>query len=137
MCNEWYTGILSVVNTPPPHCALPTPCCRGLAALGAPLVGLLAERWFGWDASSQGSATTADPKNADALSSALLLCMIVPWFLCFVFYTFLHLTYPADKEYALAQLQEEEGDAVEVGYEAVPHETVATAVGRVKSVRFE
>ncbi len=108
---------------------------RGIAALGAPLVGILAERWFGWDASSTGGTSkTADLKNADALSSALLLCMLVPWFLCFIFYTFLHLTYPADKEYALAQLQEE--DAVEVGYEAVPAVTRGEA-RRVKSVRFD
>ena len=91
----------------------------GISALGAPLVGVLAERWFGWDASSQEEAAGADLKNARALGNALLLCMVLPWFLSFVCYSGLHLTYPRDKEYSLAMLADDdasEGD----GYEALP-----------------
>jgi hypothetical protein len=57
-----------------------------IAACGAPLVGLVAERWFGFQGAvglSQGGAHA----NALALSSALLLCLLVPWVLCLGSYT--------------------------------------------------
>lgn len=104
----------------------------GISALGAPLVGVLAERWFGWDASAQGEAAGADLKNAQALSNALLLCMVVPWFLSFVCYSGLHITYPRDKEYSLALLE----DDASADYEALATEEEEEVVGRERSVRF-
>lgn len=114
----------------------------GISALGAPLVGVLAERWFGWESSSQRETTGADLKNAQALSNALLLCMVVPWFLSFVCYSGLHITYPRDKEYSLAMLADE--DASDGGgYEVLPaaagvptDETTQEVVARERSVRF-
>jgi hypothetical protein len=44
---------------------------------------------------------TQDIGKALALGNALLVCMVVPWFLCFLFYTFMHFTYPRDKAAAL------------------------------------
>lgn len=88
--------------------------------MGAPLVGLAAERLFGFrgalgDSSSGAGGKVdgstwllvctlssagrlicfarpahqrhADGKNVAALSSALLVCMVVPWVLCLLFFT--------------------------------------------------
>lgn len=79
-----------------------------LAALAAPIVGWIAEHVFGFEGTASTSGTASkDHKNAEALGNALLVCMIVPWFLCFLFYTGLHFTYPRDKRRA-HQLVEEE-----------------------------
>lgn len=69
-----------------------------IAALAAPIVGIMAQTLFGFSgtASTTGHEET-DHRNARALGNALLVCMIVPWFLCFVFYTGLHFTYPKDR----------------------------------------
>lgn len=42
---------------------------------------------FGFDQGEVvAGGTSHDSENASALSSALLVCLIVPWGLCFVFY---------------------------------------------------
>lgn len=43
-----------------------------------------------------------------ALSSALLLCMVVPWFFCLLFYTALHWTHARDRRRALRRGGEED-----------------------------
>ena len=59
-----------------------------IAAMAAPLVGILAEQLFGFSgAAAKGGEVGADLSKARALGNALVVCMIVPWFLCFVFYT--------------------------------------------------
>lgn len=63
-------------------------CFEGaIAACAAPLVGVLAERIFGF----RGTASpTGDPAvdlvKADAIGNALLCFMIVPWTLCLLAY---------------------------------------------------
>ena len=52
-----------------------------------------------------------DIAKAHALGNALLVCMIVPWFLCFIFYTGQHLT---------------RSDAQLLGYPAEPQSFILT-----------
>ena len=58
---------------------------QGNAAAGA---GLIAEQAFGFSGSltEGGSASSSHQGNAAALSSSLLVCLMVPWSLCLVFY---------------------------------------------------
>ena len=49
---------------------------------------------------SAAAAGTQRTAAAKALSSALLLCIVAPWTLCLLSYTFLHATYPRDKALA-------------------------------------
>jgi predicted MFS family arabinose efflux permease len=102
-----------------------------LAALGAPLVGRAAESLFGFggggggEGGGSGAATAArcgddgppataatggafarhepDRGRADALASAMLLFTTVPWLLCALVYSLLHVTYPRDKRRAAAE----------------------------------
>ena len=50
--------------------------------------GLIAERAFGFSGQLGDAATAerAQPGDAAALSSSLLICLMVPWTLCFMFY---------------------------------------------------
>ena len=74
-----------------------------VAALAVPLVGVLAERWFGFDGTATASGDPAlDGPKAEALSRALLLMTIIPWTACAVVYSFVHVSYPRDKQRALA-----------------------------------
>ncbi|KAF6251986.1 hypothetical protein COO60DRAFT_1555686 [Scenedesmus sp. NREL 46B-D3] len=76
---------------------------NSIAACAAPVVGLLAERAFGFSGALSDEALH-DQKlrahNASALGSSLLACMALPWSLCLVFYTALHYFYAKDKAMA-------------------------------------
>jgi len=77
-----------------------------LAALAAPLVGILAERVFGYEGTASASKRPGENlHNAEALGNALLVCMIVPWTLCCIFYSGLHFTYPKDRDSARVMAQ--------------------------------
>ena len=71
---------------------------RRTSFAGAPSVGWLAETIYGYRMPSGRAAATSEAShaNADALARALLVCTMVPWSLCFLCYTALHLTYPND-----------------------------------------
>lgn len=79
-----------------------------VGACGAPLVGIAAERLFGFQSSMAAAGALASQRAAaaKALSSALLLCLVVPWTLCLLSYTFLHATYPRDKASAVKLTQQ-------------------------------
>lgn len=80
-----------------------------IAALGAPLVGVVATSLFGFPADSpsyecvngypedRGGDIAAKAAKATALGNAMLVCMIVPWALCLLIYSALHWTYPRDR----------------------------------------
>lgn len=68
--------------------------------MGAPVVGWLAER-MGY--SGKGSPGK-DLESAAALGDALLICTAIPWALCALFYSGLHITYRRDR-YAAAAYQ--------------------------------
>ncbi|KAL6782703.1 hypothetical protein ACKKBG_A07800 [Auxenochlorella protothecoides x Auxenochlorella symbiontica] len=78
-------------------------CFEGaVAAFAAPLVGLLAEKWYGFSGASTVTGNRErDLANARALGSALLAFLAIPWFICLCVYSGLHWTYPEDKRKAL------------------------------------
>jgi len=80
------------------------------AIFGAPLVGILAEQVFGYHPSTElivNMPTWQREINATALSHALLFCCIVPWTLCLICYSWLHITYAED----MAEMRKESNDA--------------------------
>ena len=56
------------------------------------MAGLIAERVFGFSGTlTEGGGTGASHLgDAAALSSSLLVCLMVPWTLCLIFYTGVH-----------------------------------------------
>jgi hypothetical protein len=86
----------------------PAPCRsfeNSIAACAAPVVGLLAERVFGFTGVLNEDSlkdSTVRAHNAAALGSSLLACMTVPWSLCLLAYSALHWFYPRDKARAKA-----------------------------------
>jgi hypothetical protein len=80
-----------------------------IAASTAPIVGVLAEKLFGFE----GTATLEEGEDgaelnlvkAEALGNALLLCVFMPWAICLVVYTGLHWSYPRDKARAALQAE--------------------------------
>lgn len=59
-----------------------------IASCAAPLVGLLAERYFGFKGDAARSKEAGrDLEKARALGNALLCFLVIPWTLCLVFYT--------------------------------------------------
>eukprot|EP00929_Paragymnodinium_shiwhaense_P024178 TRINITY_DN14967_c0_g1_i1.p1 TRINITY_DN14967_c0_g1~~TRINITY_DN14967_c0_g1_i1.p1 ORF type:complete len:468 (-),score=87.63 TRINITY_DN14967_c0_g1_i1:130-1479(-) len=62
---------------------------------GAPLVGFLAEHMYGYSLVEHRSSDH-NPENVHALSSSLLICTMVPWAVCFCFYSLIHVTYSRD-----------------------------------------
>lgn len=74
-----------------------TPRQGAIGACGAPLVGLTAERLFGFrGAVGVGSDPAARLLNADALAQALLVMLVGPWVLCLLAFSGMHWTYPRD-----------------------------------------
>lgn len=71
-----------------------------LAACAAPVVGIVAQRVFGFQGSVSEGRGRTEQGNAEALGDSLLLCLLVPWTFCFVFYTGLYWTYPRDRNFA-------------------------------------
>ena len=72
-----------------------------VAATATPLVGIIAERVFGFTGSLADAPTGAggeggNAARARALASALLLCCTVPWAACFLAYFWLYRIYPRD-----------------------------------------
>lgn len=82
-------------------------CFEGaMAACSAPLVGLLAQRWFGFSGASTVTGNVElDVKNARAMGSALLAFTTIPWTFCFFMYSGLHMTYPKDRRRALERVR--------------------------------
>ena len=62
-----------------------------LASCAAPLVGLLAERWFGFSgAAARSYSAHQDQANAQALGSALLFFCLAPWISTLLVYSGAH-----------------------------------------------
>lgn len=64
-------------------------CFEGaVAAFAAPLVGVLAEKWYGFSGTSTVTGDRdKDLANAKALGAALLTFLCIPWFICLCVYT--------------------------------------------------
>lgn len=84
-----------------------------VAACGAPLVGWLAEH-LGFDDGGSGgggsdpSAADQDLKRAMALGDAIVICTALPWALCCLLYSGLHVTYPRDRRCAAVAVRIQE-----------------------------
>lgn len=89
-------------------------CFEGaIAAFATPLVGILAERMFGFSGTSTVTGDReVDERNARALGQALLTFLTLPWLFCFFVYGGLHFTYPRDRKAALetTRIWEREGE---------------------------
>ena len=81
------------------------------ASFGSPVVGILAERVFGYQPVTPGTSVDADRKNAAALGKAVFAEVAVPITVCCLTYSALYWTYPADRQLAqIAALQAAEED---------------------------
>ena len=78
-----------------------------IGAASAPLVGVVAVRVFGFDESQVGAGG-----NGAALGTSLGWNVMVPWTVCFVAYSFLHWTYPKDRDAAFASAAAMAGNTV-------------------------
>lgn len=95
------------------HCCEQRVLCDAqvpLAALGAPVVGIIAESIFGYDASGAGKKDTPMPPaeraaNARALGNGIFVVVAIPFVVCAAIYSLLYRAYPRDRARAL-QAQE-------------------------------
>ncbi|WIA43486.1 hypothetical protein OEZ86_009949 [Tetradesmus obliquus] len=126
-------------------------CLEGvLSALGAPMVGVAAQRLFGFSgaaASAAGCSSLSshtsrrhqpDLHKARALGDALTLFTTVPWTLCVLVYSFLHCTYPRDKRRSSCTgdpvvLAEQLPSAEHAAFALVPSHAPAAAAAAVVS----
>lgn len=79
-----------------------------VASMGAPIVGWLAER-FGFSTHSKSPGPDLD--SAAALGDAMLLCTAIPWAVCALMFSGLHITYQRDKKAAIAYQRARSGFA--------------------------
>jgi len=70
---------------------------------GARLVALLAASVFGYNLANSCSSVAPDPNNTSALGQALAAATVVPWIVCFTFYSAMHWSYPRDLRRIRAQ----------------------------------
>ena len=72
-----------------------------VGAASAPLVGLIAEGLgFSFTGGGGSNGAASDGANGAALGASLGGNVVVPWLLCFLAYTFLHWSYPRDRDAA-------------------------------------
>ncbi|CAN6307471.1 unnamed protein product [Urochloa humidicola] len=70
------------------------------ASFAPPLVGILAERVFGYQLAASGTSVDADRENAAALGKAVFAEIAMPITVCCLTYSALYWTYPADRQRA-------------------------------------
>ncbi|CAL5002290.1 unnamed protein product [Urochloa decumbens] len=74
------------------------------ASFAPPIVGVLAERVFGYKPVSSDTSVDTDRENAAALAKAVYTEIAVPMAICCLTYTFLYRTYPRDRDCARKEL---------------------------------
>ncbi|CAO2206666.1 unnamed protein product [Urochloa humidicola] len=74
------------------------------ASFASPIVGVLAERVFGYKPVSSDTSVDTDRENAAALAKAVYTEIAVPMAICCLTYTFLYCTYPRDRDRARKEL---------------------------------
>ncbi|CAL5006472.1 unnamed protein product [Urochloa decumbens] len=74
------------------------------ASFAPPIVGVLAERVFGYKPVSSDTSVDTDRENAAALAKAVYTEIAVPMAICCLTYTFLYRTYPRDRDRARKEL---------------------------------
>ena len=89
-----------------------------VASFGPPVVGILAERVFGYQPRT-ASGGAADRENAAALGKAVFVEIAVPATICCLVYLAMYWTYPTDRRRARMILEEASGgDRENSGFEA-------------------
>ncbi|KAF0913181.1 hypothetical protein E2562_020347 [Oryza meyeriana var. granulata] len=85
--------------------ALDRTCEAVLASFAPPVVGVLAERLYGYELARPAGAAleTTERRNAVSLARALYTAIAVPMVMCCLIYSFLYCTYPRDRETARAE----------------------------------
>lgn len=74
-----------------------------LSSFAPPIVGLLAERVYGYKPNDKGESVQQDRKNAASLAKALYTSIALPFIVCVAIYSFLYCSYPRDRERARMQ----------------------------------
>lgn len=91
------------------------------ASFAPPIVGVLAERVFGYKPVSSDTSVDTDRENAAALAKAVYTEIAVPMAICCLTYTFLYCTYPRDRERARKELLVASADQLgEEGSDSAP-----------------
>ncbi|KAG5241790.1 transporter-related family protein [Salix suchowensis] len=74
-----------------------------LSSFAPPIVGILAQRLYGYKVpktSSDSVKVETDRENAESLAKALFLSFVIPMSICVFIYSFLYWSYPRDRERA-------------------------------------
>jgi hypothetical protein len=74
-----------------------------LASFAPPIVGLLAQRVFGYRPDDKGASVERDRENAASLAKALYTAIAIPFTVCTSIYSFLYCSYPRDRDRARMQ----------------------------------
>ncbi|EAZ44503.1 hypothetical protein OsJ_29120 [Oryza sativa Japonica Group] len=74
-----------------------------LSSFAPPIVGILAQRVFGYRADDKGKSIQLDRENAASLAKALYTSIAIPFTICTSIYSFLYCSYPRDRERARMQ----------------------------------
>ncbi|RLN34272.1 uncharacterized protein C2845_PM03G33220 [Panicum miliaceum] len=71
-----------------------------LSSFAPPIVGILAQRVYGYTPDGKGESAQQDRRNADSLAKALHMAIAVPFIVCASMYSFMYCSYPRDREHA-------------------------------------
>ncbi|XP_042520802.1 uncharacterized protein LOC122094163 isoform X1 [Macadamia integrifolia] len=98
-----------------------------LASFAPPVVGFLAQHFYGYKPAPKGASKSVevetDRENAASLAKALYMAIGIPMTLCCLIYSFLYCTYPRDRERASmhslveSEMQQMESDNPPAGEE--------------------
>ncbi|GJM98951.1 hypothetical protein PR202_ga16004 [Eleusine coracana subsp. coracana] len=75
-----------------------------LSSFAPPMVGILAQRVYGYEPDDKGKSVQLDRQNAESLARALYVAIAIPFVICASIYSFLYCSYPRDRERARMQL---------------------------------
>ncbi|CAM0951174.1 unnamed protein product [Alopecurus aequalis] len=74
-----------------------------LSSFAPPIVGILAQRVYGYRPDDKGMSPRLDRENAASLAKALYTAIAIPFTICTAIYSFLYCSYPRDRDRARMQ----------------------------------
>uniref|UniRef100_A0ACD5XKV3 Uncharacterized protein n=1 Tax=Avena sativa TaxID=4498 RepID=A0ACD5XKV3_AVESA len=74
-----------------------------LSSFAPPIVGILAQRVYGYRPDDKGMSPQLDRENATSLAKALYTAIAIPFTICTAIYSFLYCSYPRDRDRARMQ----------------------------------
>ncbi|PNT64471.1 uncharacterized protein LOC106866904 [Brachypodium distachyon] len=74
-----------------------------LSSFAPPIVGILAQRVYGYRPDDKGRSVRLDRENAASLAKALYTAIAIPFTVCTAIYSFLYCSYPRDRDRARMQ----------------------------------